>query len=586
MASKPAPFLAIDGEATEDDYTLLACSNGRRVINLERGGLTTKECLDFLLQMPKRHILVCFGLGYDVNNWIRDLPRPALEKLWKENYCYWGDYRIEWVSGCWFKVQHVQGSSVTVHEVFRFFQTSFVRALEAWNIGQSEIIARMKSERGTFKRADIAEVTSYCLQECELLVELMNQLKSVCQEVDMVPRKWIGAGALAGKLLKREGIENHHAYDLDIAPVSVAEDVILGAYFAGRIELLRQGIHSRVNTVDIRSAYPAATTDLPSLDGAKLVHRKRFDPSKHGIWRVSWDLLPDPPLITPFPCRKKQSIYWPASGSGWYHGIEVAAAIDSGYPITVHEGWVLKESGERPFNWIAPLFSERQRLKQEGRAAEKVVKLGLNSIYGKLAQGYGFNSRPQWQSYFWAGYITAATRASVLRAANNSDNVIMIATDGIFCKRPGVKGSNRLGGWELGSVSQLFSAQAGVYQGISPGKEILKSRGFFASEVDYDELREGWEIEGPSFVYHYDSKRFMGLGISLMRKDFSVWRTWRTEKRALMLAPERKQIGADGLLTPFPGPLESEPYKPKLTLIEGRALDQMQGIDQPLTKEI
>jgi hypothetical protein len=566
----------------EDDYCLLAGSNGSKAVNLRVGGLSTHECFRFLLNQPTRHILVCFGLGYDVNNWIRDLPRSALEKLWKEKVCYWEDYRIEWIPGCWFKLKHISGPTVTVHEVFRFFQTSFVKALEAWNIGQPEEISRMKGERGTFKRADIENVTRYCLKECELLIELMNQLRAMCKNVNMVPKKWIGAGALANALLNREGVEQHHAYDLDIASEEVAEVSILGAYFAGRIELLHQGIHTRVNTVDIRSAYPAATLNLPSLDGASLVHRKRFDPTKHGIWRVTWDLRSDPPLISPFPVRIKQAIYWPSAGSGWYHAVEVQAAIECGYPITVHEGWVLKGSGQKPFAWVPGLFEERQRLKRSAHPGEKVVKLGLNSLYGKLAQGYSLNRRPQWQSYFWAGYITAATRARVLRAAVKSSGIVMISTDGIFCQKPGVRPGANLGGWEFGKVDRLFAAQAGVYQGITPSQEILKSRGFFAAEVDYEQLRKGWESEGAHYVHHYDSKRFMGLGVSLMRKDFGVWRTWQTEKRALILTPERKELSEDGLLTPCPGPLDSEPYVPKLTLIEGRALDQLQGIDQPL----
>jgi hypothetical protein len=385
-------------------------------------------------------------------------------------------------------------------------------------------------------------------------------------------------------MLAARGMQNHHAYDVDIAPDAVAETVILGAYYAGRIELIRQGIFSRVKTVDIRSAYPSACLNLPSLDGAKLVHRKRFDSTKQGIWRVRWDMGSAPGIIAPFPVRIKQAIYWPAQGSGWYHGVEVAAAIESGYPVEVLEGWVLKESGVKPFAWIKPVFAERQRLKAEGSGAEKVIKLGLNAIYGKLAQGQGFNSRPAWQSYFWAGYITAATRAKVLRAAAKSTGIIMVSTDGIFCQSPGVRPGKNLGGWEFSNIDRLFAAQAGVYQGITPDKEIVKSRGFFASEVDYDELREGWEIEGNKYTHYYDSKRFYGLGISLMRKDFSIWRTWRVERRALSLTAERKIAGPGGILTPFPGPLNSEPYAPKTSLIEQRDenLRQIEGIDQPL----
>lgn len=580
--SKTAPFLAIDGEATEDDYVLLACSNGLKTLNLDQGGLTTKQCFEFLTALPKRHIAVCFGLGYDVNNWLRDLPRPALEQLWKENHCYWNDYRIEWIPGCWFRLKHVDGASAAVYEVFRFFQTSFVNSLEKWKIGAPQETSRMKTQRGSFKRADIDSVTKYCFKECDLLVELMTQLRVVCKEVGVVPRTWIGAGALASALLSKHDMDGHHVYDLDLTTPEIAESVILAAYYAGRIELLHQGVHSGIKTVDIRSAYPFACLNLPSLDGAKLVHRKRFDPTKHGIWRVKWDLGTNPPLVTPFPVRKKMAIYWPAKGSGWYHAVEIKAALDVGYPIEVLEGYVLQENGVRPFSWIKPVFKQRQRLKDEGHGAEKVLKLGLNAVYGKLAQGFGFNSRPKWQCYFWAGYITAATRAKVLTAASKSKGIVMISTDGIFCKQPGVSPGSKLGGWEFGEVDRLFAAQAGVYQGITPNKEILKSRGFFAAEVDYDALREGWETEGADYIHHYDSHRFIGLGVALMRKDFSVWRKWKDERRALILAPERKQLGEGGLLMPYPGPLDSEPYVPKISLIEGRALDQLQGMDQPL----
>lgn len=582
MSGKPAPFIAIDGEATEDDYTLIADSTGNSLFNPERGGLGTSQCLRFLTSQPKRHTLVCFGLGYDVNNWLRDLNRPALEEIASTNVCYWGDWRLEWISGCWFKCKHISGASATVHEVFRFFQSSFVKALEAWKIGAPEEIERMKAERGTFRRKDIKAVTRYCLYECELLVQLMDQLRGVCADVNLTPRKWIGAGAVAAALLNRENMGDHHAYDLDITTPEIADTAVLGSYFAGRIELLHQGVHTAVKTVDIRSAYPAACLQLPSLDGANLIFRKRFDPSRHGIWKASWDYRKDPPLISPFPTRKKQSIYWPSAGSGWYHAVEIKAVIDAGYPVDIKGGYVLREDGRRPFSWLSSIYKERAKLKDSGHAGEKVLKLGMNSVYGKLAQGYGFNSRPQWQSYFWAGYITAATRAKVFTAAVASKDIIMIATDGIFCKKPGVRPGNKLGGWEFGGVDSLFAAQAGVYQGVLPDKEILKSRGFFAKEVDYDELREGWETEGSDYVHYYDSNRFMGLKVSLMRKDFSVWRTWKKERRAIMLHPERKTMTDSGILLPYPELVESEPYIPKMTLIEGRALDELTGIDQPL----
>lgn len=588
----PKPFLAVDGEACEGDYVLMCRSGSHPLSDLRGGGLHTVACLEYLLSAPRASLQICFGLGYDVNNWLRDLPKLTLRHLWARNVAYWRDYRLEWVPGRWFAVKSPDGRYAKVTEVFGFFQTSFVKALEQWGIGASSELERMKAERGTFKRSDIERVTDYCRSECELLVELMSQLRGACEEAGTLPSGWIGAGAIAAALLGRYGVAEHHRYDLDIASDHVATEVVQGAYFGGRVELLHQGVHHNLCAADLRSAYPAAMCELPSLRGAKLVKRKRFNPERHGIWKVSWDLrgaegLPE--LLAPFPVRVKQSVFYPLAGEGHYHGVEVAAAIALGYPVRVHWGYVLEgpHTGERPFSWVPDLYRRRQRFKREGRAAEKMVKLGLNSLYGKLAQGYGHNARPRYQSYFWAGYVTAATRARVLQAAAGATDPVMIATDGIFARSFGKLGpSQGLGNWERGEVDKLFAAQPGVYEARADGEVKHKSRGFFAREIDYAELQEGWELEGPDFAYHYESTRFNGLGASLMRKDFSVWRRWVTERRSILLWPERKIAQPDGRLLPFPTRLTSEPYKPKVSLIDARALDQLDGMDQPMVVEI
>lgn len=597
-------FVAVDGEATDEGYALLASSDGATTVDLRDGGLHTIRCFEFLLRIEKPAIVCCFGLNYDVNNWLRDVPRHTLVTLWKTHVAYWKDYRLEWIPGRWFSVKDIDGRYMKVHEVWGFFQSSFVKALENWKIGAPSEIKRMKAERGSFKAKDINAVTRYCLHECELLIRLMDDLREACSEAGIVPRSWIGAGALAMALLGSQGMDDHHVYDLELAPDQVVEDVILGSYYAGRIELLRQGVYHNVRTADIRSAYPSAAMMLPSLDCAKLSRRKRFSPGP-GIWRVRWSLDSNV-AISPFPVRHKHSIFWPARGEGWYHAAEVEAALELGYPIEVLEGYILKvRDFSKPFDWIPAVFAKRQEFKDEDRAAEKALKLALNSVYGKLAQGYGFNSRPRWQNYFWAGMITSITRAKILRAAVACKTPVMIATDGVFTagKMPAqIKDRKKLGGWELGAVDTLFAAQAGVYQGVydncakcgkskadHPNKkceeysdETLKSRGFFAAEVDYDALREGYEAEGANYVHYYSSRRFLGLGVSLARKDFSVWRSWREETRALMLMPERKGLREDGVLTPHRGPLESDPYEPKVKLIDQRAIDQEQGFDQPM----
>lgn len=591
------PFIAIDGEAVDDRYVLMcAAQNGRRLQHMwaadEKVGLDTASCLEFLLALARKGELVCFGLNYDANNWLKDIPLPQLYALQKDNIAYWFDYRIEWLPGRWFSVKHIDGRYVKVQEVFGFFQSSFVRALDAWGLQAGEEVEEMKRLRGRFSAKIRARVLDYCFTECEQLSELMAMLRDACRDADIMPRSWIGAGAIASALLNRQGVGDHHAFDVDIAraPTDATEHPavtgVLSAYFGGRVELLSQGVFPRVHTIDIRSAYPSAAQFLPSLQGARLHHRKRYNPNApHAIWHVEWDCTDDPRNVMPFPARDRKSIYYPRKGRGWYHAVEVAAALALKYNVRVIEGYVLRvrPHADHPFAWIPGIYAERAKLKRQGRPAEKVVKLALNSVYGKLAQGKGFGARPRWQSYMWAGEITAATRAKMLLATARITGPVMISTDGIFAIGHRMRDQNRLGGWELGEIHDMFAGQPGVYSGISPdGKEVVKSRGFFAREVDYDELAAGWRSEGIGYIHHYESTRFVGLGSSLHRGRLELWRRWVTERRTLALAPQRKQIGKNGI-SPWPRHVDSQPYTPKGDLFETpEGATYAIGMEQPL----
>lgn len=599
MAKPPAPFIAVDGEAISGDYVLLNASQAGHVLNMEPGGLRTRQCFDFLLQLPKPSIPVCFGLNYDVNMWIGGLRTDCLHELWNEHYTYWADYRLEWLPGKWFSIRHVDGRYVKISEVFGFFQTSFVNAAKAWGFQPPAEMQLMKQARGAFTPAQVRKVIRYCEGECTMLVSLMDKLRDACRAADAMPRSWIGAGSIAAPLLKRHGVQDHHVYDLDLAPVQTVEDSVMRAYFGGRVELLAQGIHlGGVQTMDLRSAYPAAATFLPSLAGARLVHRKRYRPdAQHAIWRVRWALNPSVSIrAMPFPVRRDKAIHYPAAGEGCYHAAEVRTAMRLGYPINVLEGWELwgGENHATPFDWLAKLYRHRAQLKAQGDPAEKALKLGLNSVYGKLAQGPGYKGRPKWQSYFWAGEITARIRARVLHALSRSAGPVMVATDGVFARsfdgRMGSRLKPDLGTWEPGSLDWMFCAQPGVYHGSGPDGEIIKSRGFFAREIDYDALRETYEAEGAAGVYEYESTRFVGLGTAIHRVDPSIWRTWKTERRVIALLPQRKipTVPVDGvsILRPIPGPISSQPYIPKISLVDAQALDYLQGHEQPMRETI
>lgn len=596
-------FTAIDGEAIGEGadarYVLLAASTGRHVYDIE--GLSTRACLDFILdhQQPGGEI-VGFGIGYDVNQWIADLTVPQLRELWTSGSCIHGGYLLRWLRGRRFFVKDLRrtGRFAFVQETFGFFQSSFVRALTDWGLEPGESMLAMKQARGSFTDRQRQQIIDYCLTECRQLVELMNRLAAAVDTAGCVPNPhmWIGAGQLASRLLDEQHVKPHHRHDSELT-TDAGYQALLCAYFGGRAELLRQGTLQPVSTYDLRSAYPWATTLLPSLRYGSMKRRRRYDPAvKHGIWRARWENLPG--QIMPLPVRVKRTISYPRSGRGWYHACELTAALQLGYDIDITEGYAFENHGDdfRPFAEPIPrLFIQRRYWQQTGNPAQKALKLALNSIYGKTAQGFtDRGAAPKWQSYLWAGEITARTRARMLTLAVRAKDPMMIATDGLFCRKaPAGRPSEQIGGWEHGTLDWLFCAQPGVYQGRHGDDDVLKSRGFFVRDVDFTELHAGWLADGPEYVYTYVSHRFLGLGQALQRIDgLEHWRQWVDVPRKINLMPQRKLLArnhrGDGwLCQPIPhAGGDSEPYRPKGALLESDDDDNAAAMDQPMRNTI
>lgn len=597
-AGSDGDWVGVDGEAEGSVYSLIADSTGRALYKY--GGLNSKECFEFLLEGADR--MACFGLTYDANNWFISLDKHTLEILWKRKRAIWivgaAEYQLDWIPAKELTITHLNtGRKTNIVECWGFFQTSFVKACEQWGIDVPPEIVAMKEKRGRFTKKERERVIAYCLLECMMLSELMGKLEHQCDRVGITPRKWIGPGQLASALLEREGVAFHHKPDEDLATDSDMLNAIRSAYFGGRVEMYAQGDFEQVHVYDINSAYPAGARNLPSLANAKLVPLKEHDSRyQYALWRCRWDSELD--LVTPFPTRRKNDILYPRQGEGWYHAVEVKAALAAGHNIDVLDGYGLEGFGvDKPFDWIPEIYEHRRKLKEEGDAAEKSLKLALNSLYGKLAQGVGYaggfdNRAPRWQSYFWAGYITAWTRAKLMGLMRRQ-TPLMIATDGIFFAQPlDVEDTDTLGGWSASYLEGFFLLKPGVYLGWDGWFDYTrKSRGFFAKEVDYNELRKQFKEspnpQNPLEGYRYLSRRFIGMGTALHRKDFGVWLKWNEDARVIRFAVERRlpqkqpSLLEGPYLRALPGPVISEPYKPKGAAADPVDWDYEAGLEQP-----
>jgi len=557
------PLVALDSEGKdgEDNYHYLTnlqalWKDGRAI--LEAANIRTRQVLNYLLRLPGGHVYVIFAGNYDFNMWLRDIPQQIMEHLLKEGECQFQDYFIRWIPNKILIIKRGKALRV-IYDVFAWYQQSFVKACKNWNVGtpeELELITYMKELRGNFSEVDPAKITAYCWLELELLLQLVEKLRQKILQTEYRPKGLYGPGALASAILHHHNLKDHNA---STYPYHLS----LRAYYGGRFDSALFGWFTDVYEHDIHSAYPDQIRYLPCTSRAEWVESSDPAFSRYGLYHVKWSVKDDTPY-PPFPWRTHSGkIYYPTNGEGWYHADEVRAAreVFGKRSIRVLEGTALIEREcdrgcqGQPFKWVENLYEWRLRLEAEGNHEQaKVVKLAINSLYGKLAQSVGSkNKPPEYQNYFLAGAITAGTRAKLLRVINSApDSVISIATDGLYAlERLNVVESENLGDWEV--VLNQEHIQLG--NGIAKSKKIKngelveteKSRGFNTRLLDYDKVRAHVEAQGPWGYFTYPDKRqFITLREAYARGKPDIACHWMPGKsepdatRVINLSPERR----------------------------------------------
>jgi DNA polymerase family B len=484
------PFLVgLDGEGlgrAPHRYTLLAWSDARgartaSVANVR--GLSTARCLAFLLSLPENARPFGYYLQYDWTKILADLPnkslymlfRPALRKIPKDEGggfvpVRWREYELHYLAGMMRVRCTRRRKTVVVWDVGRFFQAPFCdgserSALVAWKIGtaaERKRIAAMKAKRSEFSTADATKVRAYCLNECRLLAQLVAELNRAHDEAGLHLRSWHGPGSTASIGLRAMGIQKKRGE----IPMAVAH-AALHAFFGGRFEHSTIGIvKGPIHGADIISAYPAACLELPCLEHGRwerVTRERALDACAHAVVRYRLRATGRQFAWGPLPCRLANgSIVFPRSGStGWVWRDEYQMARKHWPNVEFLEAWVLRSDCEcHPFERVLEWFNERRRIGKSARGI--VLKLFLNSLYGKLAQCVG---DAPFRSRVWAGMITSATRAKLLHAIVQAwEEVLGVATDGVYStRRLDLPETNELGDWEHKRYGTITLVRPGIY---------------------------------------------------------------------------------------------------------------------------
>jgi DNA polymerase type B, organellar and viral len=548
-------FIVYDGESVklpngETEYVYLAAFDGETYWDItNEGGLSTEECLEFLVQVGSSNPLainVIFAGTYDANMIIKDLNPIQLDNLQHNGRTYFKrkQWTIRFRPHKLFHITHYPTKrKCSLWDVFGFFQTSFIKAIDAWLGIKDEQIEEGKKKRGEHTLEDLPELTSYCRQELKHFHALMLLLWQCLNDTELKISRWDGAGAAASAIMRQQGIKEY------IGTTEEKKEYYehaTCAYFGGRSELFQPGDHSGpIFNYDINSAYPYAISLLPVFNGLVPCTKANCKFTEYDLLHIAYDARYDgcdTELFYPYTHRNYDgAIFFPPATIGWHWACEWFACGKRGRVIG-HYHW--PDNGYRPWNWVQQKFEERKERKNSTPydPSEKVIKLALNSLYGKTAQSKGWvnlTDMPITHNMFIAGWITAKCRAMIYEAMiQEPDHIISVQTDGISSSEPLVLPlGDGLGEWEFKQYDYLTAVQAGVYFYQEKGGEPKeKYRGFDPGTISREAVLEAWDRQHP--MLECRSKRFYTLGSCLSSNRLDThWRKFVEGPRNLNLWP-------------------------------------------------
>jgi hypothetical protein len=237
------------------------------------------------------------------------------------------------------------------------------------------------------------------------------------------------------------------------------------------------------------------------------------------------------------PVRDKNgSICYPRAGAGWYWNFEIEASIHQTF--AVESCWLYERQCDcHPLEYVEDLYELRLLLGKDG--AGGILKLLLNSKYGKMVQSVGF---PKYANPIWGSFITAFCREMVQEFIHGSPlckqgdcgrDILAVATDSVSTTSDReLKESKRLGGWSREVHPKgVFYVQPGLYFGSS-GK-AAKTRGVPRAVVESmeEEFRAKFKAMCESHNLsdgdvRVEQEMFVGIKYALHRKNLKLLGQW------------------------------------------------------------
>lgn len=332
---------------------------------------------------------------------------------------------------------------------------------------------------------------AYAMRDAEIDYHIGRSIESLHQEFDL--KQCVSVADLAARIFRHRFL----TYTIP-QPDDNIIGMALDAYHGGKNgTYVKAGWYLGTTGLDIKSAYPKAMHDLPSMENAKLY--KRFKKAKNvrsvpdlGVYTVS-GVVKDTRYKSLF-----DHDFSPLTGAFSdvnIQGFDLNEALRSGeLKASSISGYFYdaeKDHGSPAMREFVRDFYKRKETEVDP-VKRYMYKTVMNSVYGKFIQTrkksrityHNIDSEKSGESYdvvaggmfhpFIAAAITAQPRA-IMHRMEHKYRAIHTATDGMFtqAKGPFPKATGKLGSFEKDSAGDLLLIRNKLY--ILYGKESPKT---------------------------------------------------------------------------------------------------------------
>ena len=525
---------------------ILICDDSGRFVNLK----TFDDVISFLTHSRFRDKFNWFfNIRFDFEALIKHLDREKIVSLYNDKKLDYGKYVVKYLPSKFLSISDGNNAHI-FYDLNNFLETSLDKASRIYLNNQkiSSIDAKRLNTDKQYWKENYLKIVEYCIHDAYLTKELAVYFWNLIDKhLQYIPRKPYSKGSYSQEYF----LHNCYIPTICDIPKKVIE-IAYNSYSGGRFELLQRGYFDKAYSYDIKSAYPYHMTNLIDYTKGEWFKTKEFDDNAiGGFYKVRVKFFHE--IFSPFMIKLSTLNTYPNGMFSQFITHNEMLFILNNFKeveIDILEGYCFREYDiQYPLREkIIDLYHWKER--EEDKDIRYVVKIVLNSLYGKFIQTAG-NKTGKLFNPLWAAEITANTRIQLLEhALKIPKNVIGFSTDAIHTTKelPHIpKRDDLLGDFVLDFSGSGIFIMSDIYTMWNENKVKNKFRGLKKGNDDlsvYDIIKTLSE-NGNGIEYKYDTLRPIHLGEIIYhtkKKSLADLNVWQKQRKKLNLNGDLKRL--------------------------------------------